>query len=137
MMTDDHAPGYGLLRLGAPNPAQGTGKEHRRTVEIGLVGRIVSPAPLAAGGQHRDAADARQKNEDKYGGQQGELLPAAEHGHGDEGHAEPKEDLPQVVRVAAQGPQAALYKGALVVRVAPEGSLLPIRNHFEDEAKKP
>ena len=70
------------------------------------IGAPFTPVPFSPPLEDGDAAHAREQHGDEERGYQGGELPALEDGQGDDRHADPEDDLAEVVGMPRPGPQA-------------------------------
>lgn len=96
-----------VLELG-PWPEEGS------VLHVGLVGGVGSPLLHALFLQDGDSTDVAQQEPQEQRGHHAEVLVPAHDRGGRHEQPSPLQDLPTVVRVAAQGPQATLDELALV-----------------------
>lgn len=82
--------------------------QQRSVLHVGLIRHVRSPAFHGLFLQDGDAADVTEQEPDKERRGHAQVLGAAHHRGGRQPEAEPLNDLPAVVGVSAERPQAAL-----------------------------
>ena len=132
-----HTKGLSIERESARAPLVEVGDEPSGPLNVGQELRVVLPLPHVLPLQDRDSRHLGQEIGYKDGRKNAEKLPALEGGRSRDKEPTPQHDLPEVVRVAHDAPEAVTDPLVVVGGVAAKGELLIVGQALDEHACQP